>query len=143
MMTKENIHWINEAFCAMARSDSEAALSLLQDHKNDLKAEDEEGVQLRANLLHQAIHYSCYPLIAFTLGLASPPDISFYRLYGNTPIALALEKNDSKMIDIIRAKSDKSFALHAAVKSKQKNLVSALLGQFSFSDRLLKYLGLK
>lgn len=135
--------WINTVFEAISRSDSQTALTLLKSHKEELEAGDEDGFTLRASLLHQAIQYSCYSLIAFTLNLASPPDIHFYRLYGNTPIAYALEKNDQKALNLLYAKSDKNFALHTAVRCHQKNLVEHLLSKCTFPERLLSYLALK
>lgn len=128
---------------AITRTDAVAALKLLNENKRVLQSNSEEVSNFRASVLYHAIQCSCTGLIAFTLNLAPAPDINFYRLYGYTPISLAIEKNSKQALPLLYAKSDKTFALHAAVKSKQKQTVAALLGQFHFSHRILAHLGLE
>jgi len=127
---------------AITEADGAAALALLKQNKQMLQSNREEISNVRASVLYYAIQYSCVGLVTFTLNMAPVPDINFYRMYGSTLIGLAIEKN-AEALPLLYAKADRSLALHAAVKSKQKKVVSALLDRFHFSNRLLTYLGLK
>jgi hypothetical protein len=133
---------LNTIVQAIKHSDIEKATALLKKHRTLLSSTDEISLNVRAGVLYHAIQYSCASLVAFTLSVAPSPDIHFYRLYGYTPIALAIEKNAKEMLPILYPKSNKNFALHAALESKQTHIVSALRDHCSFSSRLLKHLGL-
>ena len=127
---------------AIKHADIDKALALLKKHRKILGATDEISLNVRAGVLYHAIQYSCVSLAAFALSIAPSPDIHFYRLYGYTPIALAIDKNAKEMLPLLYPKSNKNFALHAAVESKQQHIVSALREHCCFSQRLIRHLGL-
>ena len=133
---------LNNVVQAIKHTDTDNALKILKKHKKILGATDEISLNMRAGVLYHAIQYSCASLVAFTLSIAPSPDIHFYRLYGYTPIALAIEKNAKEMLPLLYPKSNKNFALHAAVESKQNHIVSALRDHCCFSPKLLQHLGL-
>jgi len=134
---------LNRIVQAVQKSDSERAIHLLKKYPKWLSATDEMALNLRAGVLYYAIQYSCAPLVAFALSFAASPDIHFYRLYGSTPIAMAIDKNAKDMIPLLYPKCNKKFALHAAVESRQQLVVAALREKFSFSPKLLQHLGLQ
>jgi hypothetical protein len=133
---------LNHIIRAIKRSDTDEALKLLKEHPKILVSTDEVSLNIRAGVLYHAIQYSCVSLVAFTLSLAPSPDIHFYRLYGSTPIALAIDKNATDLLPILYSKGNKNFALHAAVKSNQKNIIVALREHCFFPQKLIQHLGL-
>ena len=133
---------LNSIVQALKLADIDKAVALLKKHRNILESTDEISLNVRAGVLYHAIQYSCVSLVAFTLSVAPSPDIHFYRLYGYTPIGLAIDKNAKEMLPLLYPKSNKNFALHAAVESKQNHIVSALRDHCCFSQKLLRHLGL-
>jgi len=133
---------LNSIVQAIKHADTDKALALLKKNQTILGSTDEISLNVRAGVLYYAIQYSCASLAAFTLSIAPSPDIHFYRLYGYTPIALAIDKNAKEMLPLLYPKSNKNFALHAAVESKQNHIVSALRDHCCFSQKLLRHLGL-
>lgn len=133
---------LNSIVQAIKLADIDKALSILKKHRKILDSTDEISLNVRAGVLYYAIQYSCASLAAFTLSVAPSPDIHFYRLYGYTPIALAIDKNAQEILPLLYPKSNKNFALHAAVESKQTHIVSALRDNCCFSEKLLRHLGL-
>jgi hypothetical protein len=133
---------LNNIVQAIKHSDVDSALALLKKHKKILGSADELSLNVRAGVLYYAIQYSCASLVAFTLSIAPSPDIHFYRLYGCTPIALAIDKNAKEILPLLYPKSNKNFALHAAIESKQNHIVTALRNNCCFPQKLLRHLGL-
>lgn len=69
-------------------------------------------------------------------------DIHFFNYCGDTPIGLAVSEGKSRLLPLLLAKSNKCFALHAAVRLKQASVVKYLREHYPYQPRFLQFLGL-
>lgn len=132
---------------ALMVADTNAALTLLQDHRSAL-LDPLSGATLQAEFLYYAIKKANMDVIKFLLnfGQGTGIDIPFFNFCGNTPIGLALEEGGEgfkEVVPNILSCTDKNFALMMAVKLNHSSVVNLLLKTFAFKDRFLRLLGIK
>ncbi len=127
---------------ALMVADTNAALTLLQDHQFVL-LDPLSGATLQAEFLYYAIKKTNADVIKFLLnfGRGAGVDIPFFNFCGNTPIGLALEEDFKEVVPSLLSITDKNFALMMAVKLNHSSVVDLLLKTFAFKDKFLQFLG--
>lgn len=101
-----------------------------------------EGMAFHAEFVYLSIKQGKEEVLKFLLSLPVLSDIDFFKFCGHTPISLAMEEGKQDFIPLLLAKTDKSFALHMAVKLKQEKIIKLLLSRCTFKTKLLQFLGL-
>lgn len=132
---------ISEILASIVTADTPTALTLLQAYKAKF-LEPIEGALMHAEMLYCAIKYTNQEVVKFLLELPVISDIAFFKFCGHTPVSYAVEENHPVLIPLLLAKTDKSFALHMAVKLNLFKTKALLLKKCVFKEKLLRFLGL-
>ncbi len=130
-----------EMIAAIHQSDPLQALALLKEHEG-IFYEPVAGIIFHAEALYAAIKNANVTIVRYLLSLPIHSDIAFFQFCGNTPVGLAVEENRPDLMPYLLQKTDKSFALHMAVKLDQLKAKALLMKCGTYSHKLLALLNL-
>lgn len=93
--------------------------------------------------LYRSIKLDNFDMLRVLLSQGEASDIHFFQYCGDTPIGLAVSEGKEHLLPLLLAKTDKCFALHAAVQLKQVAVLKYLREHCHYRERFLHFLGLK
>lgn len=131
-----------EILNSILAADTEVSLALLEEGRS-LFLDPVKGISFHAEALYCAIKKANHKVVQSLFELPTRSDIAFFKLCGNTPIGVAVEENRNELLPLLLTKTDKSFALHMAVKLNFKKTKKILLNKCSFKKKFLDFLNLK